>query len=234
MTRRRPGAGPGRPPFPDAAGRVSFPVDRATEWDAIYARGEDRWDIGGPSPPLVAVLGRGEVAPPGRALVPGCGHGHDARLLAARGFEAVGVDFAPRAVREARRGAAAAAVRGVRFERLDLFRLPASYESAFDLVFEQTCFCAVHPGRRDAYARAVHRALRPGGLLLGLFYCIPPGEGPPFGTTPAEVRHRFVGSGLFSLEKARVPAESVPPRQGMEWLAFLRKAPLPAGKRPRQ
>jgi SAM-dependent methyltransferase len=230
MRSRRPGPVEGRPPFHDVSGRVAFPVDRAADWDAVYARGEDRWDIGGPSPPLVAVLGRGEVAPPGRALVPGCGHGHDARLLAARGFEVVGVDFASRAVREARRGAAAAGVRGVRFERRDLFRLPPSYGSAFDLVFEQTCFCAVHPDRRDAYARAVHRALRPGGLLLGLFYDIRAEEGPPFGTTPAEIRHRFVSSGLFSLEKSRVPAESVPARQGREWLAFLRKAPL----RPRK
>ncbi len=209
-----------RSPFPDAAGRASLPVDRASAWEGLYARGEDRWDIGGPSPPLVAVLARGEIGPPGRALVPGCGRGHDARMLAARGFEVVGVDFAPRAVREARREAAAAGVRGVRFERRDLFRLPRSYDGGF---FEQTCFCAIDPARRDEYARAVHRVLRPGGLLLGLFFDIRTEEGPPFGTTPAEIRHRFVASGLFRLEKARVPAESVAPRQGREWLAFLRK-----------
>jgi SAM-dependent methyltransferase len=196
----------------------------------MYAAGEDRWDLGGPSPPLVAVLGRGEIAPPGRALVPGCGAGHDALLLAARGFDAVGVDFAPRAIREARRLAAATGVEGVRFERRDLFRLPRAFDGAFDLAFEQTCFCAVHPGRRDEYVRALHRALRPGGLLVGLFFVIRPEEGPPFGTTPEEVRHRFASSGLFRLEGSRVPAESVTPRQGREWLAFLRSIPRGRGQ----
>jgi SAM-dependent methyltransferase len=189
----------------------------------MYAAGEDRWDLGGASPPLVAALGRGEAGPPGRALVPGCGRGHDVRLLAAHGFDATGVDFAARAVREARRLARAAGQPGLRFERRDLFRLPRSFEGAFDLVFEQTCFCAVHPSRRDEYVRAVHRVLRPGGLLLGLFFVIRPEEGPPFGTTPAEVRVRFAGTGLFALERARTPAESVPARQGREWLAWLRR-----------
>ena len=220
----------GRRFFADVAGRVSRPVDRGSDWDGMYAAGEDRWDLGGPSPPLVAALGRGEIAPPGRALVPGCGFGHDARLLAARGFETTGVDFAERAVRGARRLARAAGVKGLRFERRDLFRLPRSFDGAFDLVFEQTCFCAIHPGRRDEYVRAVHRALRPGGLLLGLFFVIRPEEGPPFGTTPAEVRHRFAAPGLFVLEGARVPAESVAARQGREWLAFLRRPRTDGGR----
>jgi SAM-dependent methyltransferase len=220
MTRRRP--------FPDAAGRVSRPVDRPADWEGMYAAGEDRWDLGAASPPLVAALGRGEIGPPGRALVPGCGRGHDVRLLAARGFEAVGIDFAPSAVREARRLAVATGMEGLRFERRDLFALPRAWDGTFDLVFEQTCFCAVHPARRDAYARAVHRVLRPGGRLLGLFFIIPPGDGPPFGTTPEEIRHRFVASGLFAMERARVPLESVAPRQGREWLAILRSNRLRA------
>ncbi|MCK6481909.1 MAG: TPMT family class I SAM-dependent methyltransferase [Planctomycetes bacterium] len=214
-----------RPPFPAVAGRVSRPVDRASDWEAMYRAGEDRWDIGGPSPPLVAALGRGEVRPPGRALVPGCGRGHDVRLLAERGFDALGVDFAPRAVAGARALARAVGARGARFERRDLFRLPRTFDGAFDLVFEQTSFCAVHPDRRDAWARAMHRALRPGGLLLALFLVHPYEEGPPFGTSRAEVRHRFVASGLFRLEAARVPAESTPARQGKEWMAFLRRPP---------
>jgi SAM-dependent methyltransferase len=206
-----------------AHGRPSRPVDRPSDWESRYAASDTPWDIGGPSPPLVAALGRGEIAGPGRALVPGCGAGHDVRLLAAHGFEAVGVDFAPSAVRGARARAAAVGSRGATFERRDLFALPPSLAGRFDLVFEQTCFCAVLPSRRDAYVAAVHRALRPGGLLAGLFYVIRPEEGPPFGTTPEEVRRRFVAGGLFALESARIAAESVPARQGKEWFALLRR-----------
>jgi cyclopropane fatty-acyl-phospholipid synthase-like methyltransferase len=194
------------------------PVGRASYWEKRYAAAEDGWELGGASPPLGARRGRG-------VLAPRCGRGHEVRLLAERGFDAVGVDFAPSAVREARALAAATGVGGARFERRDLFALPRSWDGTFDLAFEQTCFCAIDPSRRDDYARALHGLLRPGGLLVGLFYVIRPDEGPPFGTTPAEVRRRFVASGLFVLERARVAAESVAARQGREWLAFLRRAP---------
>jgi len=214
-------------PYADVAGRLARPVDRPADWEGMYAAGEDRWDLGGPSPPLVAALGRGEAGPPGRALVPGCGRGHDVRLLAVHGFDALGVDFAAAPIREARALAAAVGSRGARFERRDLFALPRSFDGTFDLVFEQTCFCAVNPARRDDYVRAVHRVLKPGGLLLGLFFHIRSEEGPPFGTTPREIRHRFAGPGLFTLEGSRVAAESVQPRQGREWLAFLRSRPAP-------
>jgi len=214
-----------RRPFPDVAGRVSRSVDRPGDWESMYRGGEDRWDLGGASPPLVAVLGRGEVSPPGRALVPGCGRGHDVRLLAERGFDAVGVDFAPKAVAEGRRLIRAVGSKGARIERRDLFRLPASWRGSFDLVFEQTSFCAIHPDRREDWIRSVHGALRPGGLLLGLFMTFRYEEGPPFGTTREEIRHRFVKSGLFRLEGARVPLESTVARQGKEWLAFLRRLP---------
>ncbi len=225
-----------RAPFPEVAGRPSRSVDHASDWDGMYAGGEHRWDIGGPSPPLVAALARGEVVPPGRALVPGCGFGHDVRLLAARGFDAVGVDFSRRAVDEARRLAAATGVSGARFERRDALRLPAAHDGAFDLVFEQTFFCAVHPSRREDYVASLSRCLRPGGLLLGLFFTFPAEEGPPFGTTPEEILHRFVGTGLFDLERARAPVESVHARQGREWLAFLRRrdgaaSPAPSRRR---
>ncbi|WP_353617220.1 hypothetical protein [Synechococcus sp. FACHB-909] len=38
-------------------------------------------------------------------------------------------------------------------------------------IVEHTCFCAIDPGRRDAYIATVCRLLAPGGWLLGLFWC---------------------------------------------------------------
>lgn len=212
-----------RKPYRDVAGTVGRSVGRSADWESMYDSGEGRWDLGAASPPLVAALARDEAGPPGHALVPGCGYGHDVRLLATRGWSATGIDFARPAVREARRQAEATGTRGARFERRDLFRLPGSWDGTFDLVFEQTLFCAIDPARRDDYVEAVGRVLKPGGLLFGLFYNIRPEEGPPFGTTPDEVIHRFAGAGPFRLEHSRIPAESVTPRQGKEWLALLRK-----------
>ena len=41
--------------------------------------------------------------PPGEVLVPGCGRGHEAALLAELGFEAIGLDLSGEALQEARR-----------------------------------------------------------------------------------------------------------------------------------
>jgi SAM-dependent methyltransferase len=215
----------------DASRSGSHPVDAADHWDERYAAGTHKWDLGSPSPPLVHAIHRARLAGPGRALVPGCGFGHDARLLATHGFDTLGIDFAPRAVERARANARAVASKGVRFEVMDLFALPESLDGTMDLVFEQTCFCAIHPSRRDAYVDAMARVLSPGGLLLGLFYVIQPEDGPPFGTTEEEVLHRFTGSDLFRLETARRPEESVPARQGQEWLAHLRRTEHPSPER---
>lgn len=225
MTARRPTPAT---PFPDVAGRVAHAVERPSDWDERYAAAEHPWDIGAPSPPLVHALNREEVSGPGRALVPGCGFGHDVRLLAHHGFEAVGIDFSPRAVRGARARAAATATRNATFAAHDVFRLPPSMDATFDLAFEQTCFCAIHPERRDDYVNSLARALRPGGVLLGLFFVIRPEEGPPFGTTVEEIHHRFAGSGLFTVEAGRRPVESIPGRQGKEWWTRLRRGHVPA------
>ncbi|HEY4485336.1 MAG TPA: hypothetical protein VI702_03300 [Nitrospiria bacterium] len=62
----------------------------AAFWAGLYRTGDTGWDQGGPSPGLVDFLGKnvGTVREPplrlGTALVPGCGHGHDARAAAGR------------------------------------------------------------------------------------------------------------------------------------------------------
>ena len=60
----------------------------AAFWAELYRSGDTGWDQGGPSPGLVDFLkndvGPGRAIPfqSGHVLVPGCGHGHDARALA--------------------------------------------------------------------------------------------------------------------------------------------------------
>ena len=79
--------------------------DTGSWWDQRYREGSDRWELGAPAPPLQLFLTQHAQAPqpPGRVLVPGCGRGHEAALLAGLGFAVVGLDFSAEAVREARR-----------------------------------------------------------------------------------------------------------------------------------
>lgn len=205
-------------PFPDVAGRVGESLD-ASSWDERWRRAETPWDMNAPAPPLVAAVTRGDLAPPARVLVPGCGAGHDARFLASRGFRVTGVDLAPLALAKAREFAAKDGV-AAEFVEADLFALPPALRG-FDAVWECTCFCAIDPSRRDDYVDAVADALRPGGRLLGLFFAIAPEKGPPFGTTDAEVRHRFARR--FTVDVLRPATDSHPARLGKElWAAMTR------------
>ena len=59
-------------------------VNTPTFWEDRYAQHADGWEMGVPHPSLVHLLET--TAPPrGRVAVPGCGRGHDARLLASHG-----------------------------------------------------------------------------------------------------------------------------------------------------
>ena len=195
-------------------------VSRPDFWDALYAAGGDGWELGAAAPPLVDVVER-TPPPRGRVAVLGCGRGHDARLLAARGYEVVGYDFSTAAV-EAARALAPRDGLNVRFEQRDIFTLGRDEAHAFDGVWEYTCFCAIDPTRRDEYVRTVASILRPGGWLLACFFPLRGGSaGPPFPVTRAEVRRRFAGS--FRFERAQPPLRSARGRQGREWLVLARR-----------
>ena len=75
----------------------------ASNWDQRYLEGSDRWELGRPAPPLEAFLRTDSRAPqpPGRVLVPGCGRGHEAALLADLGYEVTGLDFSSEAIQRA-------------------------------------------------------------------------------------------------------------------------------------
>ncbi|MGH7353151.1 MAG: methyltransferase domain-containing protein [Candidatus Rokuibacteriota bacterium] len=193
-------------------------------WEDLYAQHGDGWELGGPAPPLVDVLER-TPPPRGRVLVPGCGRGHDARLLARRGYDVVAVDWAAAAVQEARELADRDGV-SVEFLRRDLFTLDRDFANAFDGVWEYTCFCAIDPRRRAEYVRTLGRVLRPGGWLLACFFPLRAfTAGPPFEVTRAHVRRCFVPP--FRIERAEPPLRSPQGRQGREWLVLARKTAEP-------
>jgi SAM-dependent methyltransferase len=157
-----------------------------------------------------------------RVAVPGCGRGHDARLLARHGYRVTAFDFAAAAVTEAQRLAAAEGV-PVTVEQRDVFALGRDYAGAFDGVWEYTCFCAIDPARRDEYARALHAILRPGGLLLACFYPVRAGDdGPPFPVSRGDIDR--VLAGRFTVLRAGPPGRSVERRRQLEWLVEARRA----------
>jgi SAM-dependent methyltransferase len=103
-------------------------------WSSLYKDGFHPWDREGPSLALADLLAqRTDLVPlaqdhdqrgnPVRdesgsvvrrtALVPGCGRGHDVLLLSSFGYDVVGLDYSPDAVRMAQENQAAAEKNGL-------------------------------------------------------------------------------------------------------------------------
>jgi SAM-dependent methyltransferase len=143
-------------------------------------------------------------------------------LFAQYGFEAVGFDFAPTAIAQARQ---LAGDLPIHFEERDIFSLAQDYAGAFDYVLEHTCFCAIAPAQRPAYVQLVYQLLRPAGELIALFWAHQRPAGPPFGSTADEIHQLF--EPYFRLMDWQHPKNSVPERRDEEILARWQKR-LPA------
>ena len=193
------------------------PVSTPAFWEGLYASSQDGWELGEPAPSLVAQLDAGLAVPSrSRVAVPGAGRGHDARLLARRGYVVTGFDFAEAAVVEARRLAAREGATAA-FEQRDVFSLGSDFPHAFDAAWEYTCFCAIDPDRRAEYARVLHDILKPEGTLLGCFYPLNEGtDGPPFPVSLQDIEAAL--GPFFRIVEAGPPQASPERRRGLEWL----------------
>ncbi len=182
-----------------------------SDWEERYQEGDVQWDKGEPSPGLVDWLEERGDQPGGKVIVPGCGFGHDVRAWAQAGFDAVGYDVAPAAVKGGEEQTPKSLPNAT--FRLGDF-LDDEPADAFDFVFEHTFFCAIDHVRRPDHVAACLRWLKPKGQLLAVHYFLPKDEdGPPFGADREEILSRF--SPHFELLSDWTP-RSYPNRTGLE------------------
>ena len=96
------------------------------------------------------------------------------------------------------------------------------HQGIYDLILEQTFFCALHPTLRMAYAEKMHQLLAQNGSLVGVLFNFPLTEaGPPFGGSPMEY-HLYLDH-LFEVQKLEACYNSIPPRAGRELFLKARK-----------
>lgn len=188
-------------------------------WQTYYNHDDLRWDIGEVSPPMKRLWEEG-ILKQGRVVIPGCGQGHEVLFFARQGFEVTGVDFTDGAVRLLRGNLEKAGL-SARAIQSDFFELDGSHDAFYDLMLEQTFFCAIHPRDRVRYVETARRILKPGGLLAGVFYETGIEEGPPYNTTQEHIREHF--SGGFEIVRLEKCSHSHERRAGNEWLVILRK-----------
>ncbi len=148
----------------------------SSSWEQRYQDGQTGWDRGEPNPQLNNWLDR-LLSPPKSVLVPGCGRGHEAIALARAGFQVTAIDFADSAVAALRRKCQQEGVE-VEVIHSDLFAYAP--ERDFDVIYEQTCLCAIHPSQWRTYEQRLASWLRPGGHLLAMFMQSNLENGPPF------------------------------------------------------
>ncbi len=197
-----------------------LPAFDADYWQTRYLEGSDLWDTRGITPPLRAYFDQLDPGVQPRILIPGAGRAYEAEYLHRAGFQNVYVtDFAPEPL-------AALAARVPDFPpdhllRGDFFALTAP--PSYDLIVEQTFFCALDPALRPAHARQCAALLRPGGTLAGLLFDTDfgPKTEPPFGGTKEEYREYFAP--YFEFRHFETATNSLPPRRGRELFICLKK-----------
>jgi len=155
-------------------------------WDERYAAGKTPWDYGGVPPQLRHYL----AARPngGRALVPGCGSGHEIAAFHAAGYDVTAIDFAPAAVERARANLGPRL--GERVLLGDFFTHDFA-AAPFDVIYERTFLCALPPDLRAPYAARMRQLLASGGALIGLFYLGEEMDGPPYALHAADEAQLF-------------------------------------------
>jgi methyl halide transferase len=189
------------------------------DWQRHYDEGDLGWDLGQVAPPFVKLFESKSILP-GKTLIPGCGRGHEVIYLVENGFEVTAVDYSSGAVDHLK---STVQERKLKCEvlHIDFFGIDSAHNGIYDLLIEQTFFCAISPEQRPSYVSTVARALRPGGMLAGLFYHTGEKGGPPFNTTREDILKHFSDS--FEIRQLSKAEDSAKQRKDKEWLVILVK-----------
>ncbi|PKV50070.1 thiopurine S-methyltransferase [Aquimarina sp. MAR_2010_214] len=187
-------------------------------WKYRYQNEQTGWDIGFASPPISCYFDQ-LTDKDIKILIPGCGNAYEAEYLFKLGFKNIYIlDLVEDVLQSFKR-------RLPEFpsEKLicnDFF----NYQNKFDLIIEQTFFCALHPERRRDYSSKISNLLSPKGKLVGvLFNQDFKHNGPPFGGNKKEYELLF--SEYFTIKTLENCYNSIEPRIGNE-LFFIFENPL--------
>lgn len=189
----------------------------ATFWDNRYLTAQTGWDIGSPSIPLKEYIDQ-LTSTELQVLIPGCGNAYEASYLLQNGFKHVTVvDISPVLTEKLKENHASWLNKELTVLTVDFFTLEGSY----DLILEQTFFCALDPSLRPAYVKKMHELLKKGGKLVGLLFDRSFEGGPPFGGHREEYLRLF--SPYFAIRTMENSYNSIKPRQGTELFIILEK-----------
>lgn len=185
-------------------------------WEDRYTKNETGWDIGHISTPIknyIDQLTNFNL----KILIPGAGNSYEAEYLWKKGFKNVyllDITKVPLANFKTR-------VPDFPEEQIihsDFFKL----NDAFDLVIEQTFFCAINPNLRNDYAHKMNEIIKNNGKLVGLFFDFElTQQGPPFGGCKTEYINTF--SKYFKIKTLKTALNSIKSRHNKELFFIFEK-----------
>ena len=183
-------------------------------WAQRYDEGATGWDIGYASGPLKAYIDQ-LTNKDLKILIPGAGNAYEAEYLHQSGFSQVDVIDIAKAPLENLLN------RCPDFPEEHLIHLDFfEHTVRYDLILEQTFFCALIPEWRQRYAEHMQKLLKPGGKLVGVLFNIPLFEDhPPFGGHETEYRKLF--EAYFKIKVMETAHNSIAPRAGNELFIHL-------------
>jgi SAM-dependent methyltransferase len=186
-------------------------------WDRRYATNNTGWELGIPSPPLCAFIDNlNDLSM--HILIPGCGSAQEAGYLQAKGFRSVHIiDISSAPLEQFKKRFPDFPEAHVHCD--DFF----NHKGLYDLILEQTFFCALNPEKRKSYVSHMHSLLKPGGRLAGLLFTTQfDTQGPPYGGSQEEYESLF--EPYFEYVVFRPCENSVPARSGRElWFECHKK-----------
>jgi len=184
-------------------------------WTERYDAGKDGWDLGCISPPIkeyIDQLTNKDI----KILIPGAGISHEAEYIHNQGFTNLYVcDISNVPLDNLK-------------DRVTTFPVDNlihgnffEIQDEFDLVLEQTFFCALNPLLRQDYIEQMSKIIKPKGNLIGLLFSMEfDKEGPPFGGVINNYKAMF--SKKFDIRVITPCTNSIESRMGSELFINMR------------
>lgn len=180
-----------------------------TFWNNRYINNDIGWDLREISTPIkdyIDQLTNKDI----KIIIPGCGNAYEAEYLFQNGFKNVYlVDLSPTALEHFSN-------RVPSFPKVhlicdDFF----NHRGNYDLMIEQTFFCAIDPTLRNHYAEHTASILKQNGKLIGLLFNDTLNiDKPPFGGKMEEYLKCFAP--YFNIHVMEKANNSIAPRMGRE------------------
>ncbi len=185
-------------------------------WENNYKNKKMGWDIGYVSTPIKTYIDQ-LINKETSILIPGAGNAYEAEYLFQTGFKNITVlDIAKQPLRSLQKRVPL--FPNKRLVQEDFFE----HKEKYDLIIEQTFFCALDPVCRSDYVKKISNLLNDGGKIIGLLFDFPLiDEGPPYGGSLNEYKNTF--SKHFKIKILDPCYNSIKPRDGRELFIIFEK-----------